>query len=97
VATGTHLIYPASLPWHPKSATKFSLHDRDTHEIATAERAIPCGGSLFVTMDELFGERLAGAGTGGYVVVRDTTCRLFGFHALLRADGAFNFDHLFGF
>jgi hypothetical protein len=97
VATGTHLIYPASLPWHPASATKFILHDRDTREIATVERAIPCGGSLFVTMDEVFGERLREAGEGGYVVVRDTTCRLFGFHALLRPDGAFCFDHLFGF
>lgn len=97
VATGTHLIYPASLPWHPTSATKFVLHDRDTREIATVERAIPCGGSLFVTMDELFGDRLTQAGEGGYVVVRDATCRLFGFHTLLRPDGAFCFDHLFGF
>jgi hypothetical protein len=97
VTTGIHLIYPASMPWHPTSATKFTLHDRDTREIAAVERTIPCGGSLFVTMDELFGERLADAGAGAYVVVRDTTCRLFGFHTLMRADGAFSFDHLFGF
>jgi hypothetical protein len=48
-------------------------------------------------MDEVFGDRLKEADDGGYVVVRDTTCRLFGFHALLRSDGAFSFDHLFGF
>jgi hypothetical protein len=97
VATGTHLIYPASLPWHSQSLTRFILHDRNSREIATVERAIACGGSLFVTMDELFGGQLAEAGEGGYVVVRDTTCRLFGFHTLLRSDGAFCFDHLFGF
>lgn len=97
VKTGTHLIYPASLPWFPKSSTKFILHDRDAKEIVTVERNIPCGGSLFVTMDEIFGARLKDAGEGGYVVVRDTTCRLFGFHTLMRPDGAFCFDHLFGF
>lgn len=97
VATGTHLIYPASLPWHATSATRFILHDWNATEIAVAERAIPCGGSLFVTMGEVFGDALEEAADGGYVVVRDTTCRLFGFHALLRSDGAFSFDHLFGF
>ncbi|HTI87751.1 MAG TPA: hypothetical protein VL966_14185 [Alphaproteobacteria bacterium] len=101
VVTGTHLIYPASLPWHPTSSTKFILHDKDGMEITSVERKIACGGSLFVTMDELFEDALGRAGPkvqeGGYVVVRDTTCRLFGFHTLLRADGAFCFDHLFGF
>ena len=97
VKTGTHLIYPASMPWFPKSATKFILHDRDAKEIVSEERNIPCGGSLFVTMDDIFGARLKDAGEGGYVVVRDTTCRLFGFHTMMRPDGAFCFDHLFGF
>jgi len=38
-----------------------------------------------------------GAGTGAYVIVRDTTCRLFGYHGLLGGDGAFSLDHMFGF
>jgi hypothetical protein len=29
--------------------------------------------------------------------VRDTTCRLFGYHGLLGRDGAFSLDHMFGF
>jgi hypothetical protein len=37
------------------------------------------------------------AGSGGYVIIRDTTCRLFGYHGLLGADGAFSLDHMFGF
>ena len=35
-------------------------------------------------------------GEGGYVVVRDTTCRLFGYHGLVGTD-AFSLDHMFGF
>jgi hypothetical protein len=30
------------------------------------------------------------------VVVRDTTCRLFGYHGLI-GDRAFSLDHMFGF
>ena len=37
------------------------------------------------------------AGNAGYVVVRDTTCRLFGYHGLLTEDGPFSLDHMFGF
>jgi hypothetical protein len=31
------------------------------------------------------------------VLVRDATCRLFGFHGLSRHGGDFSFDHMFGF
>ena len=50
-------------------------------------------------MDDIHGARVGCVihCEGGYVVVRDTICRLFGFHTLLRPDGAFCFDHLFGF
>jgi hypothetical protein len=37
------------------------------------------------------------AGRGAYVIVRDTTCRLFGYHGLLGGDGSFSLDHMFGF
>jgi hypothetical protein len=39
----------------------------------------------------------ARAAIGAYVIVRDTTCRLFGYHGLLGGDGSFSLDHMFGF
>ena len=39
----------------------------------------------------------AQAGDGGYVIVRDLTCRLFGYHGLVGRNGVFSFDHMFGF
>ena len=39
----------------------------------------------------------ARAGDGAYAIIRDTTCRLFGYHGLLGRDGAFSLDHMFGF
>ena len=59
---------------------------------------IPCGGSLLWLSSEMFdAEARAAAGENGYVVVRDATCRLFGYHGLLRGETAFSFDHMFGF
>lgn len=37
------------------------------------------------------------AGAGASLVVRDATCRLFGYHGLLARAGAFTLDHMFGF
>ena len=39
----------------------------------------------------------ARAAGGGYIIVRDATCRLFGYHGLVGSDRAFSFDHMFGF
>ena len=39
----------------------------------------------------------ARAGSGAYAVIRDPTCRLFGYHGLLGEGGAFSLDHMFGF
>ena len=36
-------------------------------------------------------------GGTGYVIIRDTTCRLFGFHGLVNGDKSFCLDHMFGF
>jgi hypothetical protein len=45
----------------------------------------------------MFGrELIARAAGGGYVLVRDTTCRLFGYHGLDNG-AAFSLDHMFGF
>lgn len=92
------LIYPASRPWRPASATQIILCNGDGDEIARQSFAIPCSGSRLWRYRELFdaGTR-ARAGAGAYAVVRDPTCRLFGYHGLIGEDGAFSLDHMFGF
>ncbi len=93
-----HLIYPASTPWHGTSATDLVLHDRDGREIARRHVAIPCSGSLYWRYHEIFDEsQRTRAGAGAYVIIRDVTCRLFGYHGLLAEGGAFSLDHMFGF
>jgi hypothetical protein len=47
---------------------------------------------------EEFGEDLlTEAGSAGYVLIRDATCRLFGYHGLMDEAGGFSLDHMFGF
>lgn len=93
-----HLIYPASLPWHPTSATTLQLHDGAGKLVAERSLAIPCNGSRFWTYRETFGEaERARAGASAYIIIRDLTCRLFGFHGLLNGEESFCLDHMFGF
>jgi hypothetical protein len=96
--TMCHLIYPASTAWHRHSETSLALHDGAGEEVACEQVEIPCGGSLLWRYSEMFG---AGArrraGDQPYVTIRDTTCRLFGYHGLTNRDDAFSFDHMFGF
>ena len=97
-----HLIYPASAAWHPRSSTTLILHDGEGHPIAERPLSIACSGSAMVWPHERFGDELmAQAGDRGYVIVRDTTCRLFGYHGLMderpESGGAFSLDHMFGF
>jgi hypothetical protein len=93
-----HLIYPASRPWRPVSATEIVLHDRFSREVARTALAIPCSGSRLFRYRDLFdaGTR-ARAGDRAYAIIRDTTCRLFGYHGLIGRNGAFSLDHMFGF
>ena len=92
------LIYPASRPWRPASATQIILCGGDGGEIARHSLAIPCSGSRLWRYHELFDAATRDrAGTGAYAVVRDPTCRLFGYHGLIAEDGAFSLDHMFGF
>jgi len=92
------LVYPASTPWHATSTTDLVLTAADGSDLAHAELAIPCGGSKLWRAGELFSAAdLARAGRGGYVLIRDTTCRLFGYHGLIRDGHAFSLDHMFGF
>ncbi len=63
---------------------------------------INCGGSRFWRYHELFDaeerSRVSVKGNDlGYIIVRDTTCRLFGFHGLINGDTSFCLDHMFGF
>jgi len=96
--TMCHLIYPASTPWNAQSATVLILHAGGGTEIDRREMEIPCGGSRLFRASELFSPAaLAQAGRGGYVLIRDTTCRLFGYHGLLNGEASFSLDHMFGF
>ncbi len=92
------LIYPASAAWHPWSATALLLHDGDGQEIAEEPLRIACSGSAMVWPHRVFGEALLErAGPRGYVLIRDATCRLFGYHGLMDDAGGFSLDHMFGF
>ena len=96
--TMCHLIYPASLPWWELSDTALILVSNGGLEIARRKLRIPCGGSRLFYVDEMFTDtERETAGTNAYVVVRDTTCRLFGYHGLVQGESAFSLDHMFGF
>ena len=93
-----HLIYPASLPWHSTSDTLLSLMSNKGQEVAKRAVRIPCSGSLFWRTSQMFTEdELKAAGPNPYVLIRDTTCRLFGYHGLISGENAFSLDHMFGF
>jgi hypothetical protein len=93
-----HLIYPASLAWRAKSATEIILRDAGGVEIARKSLAIACSGSHLWRYHTLFDAKARkAAGTGAYAVIRDTTCRLFGYHGLVGRDGGFSLDHMFGY
>ena len=92
------LIYPASGPWHPMSSTVLQLHDGTGKMIAETPIAIACSGSAMVWPHTAFDSAvMLAAGPDGYVLVRDPTCRLFGYHGLMDEAGGFSLDHMFGF
>ncbi len=93
-----HLIYPASQSWHSHSQTSLILRGTDGKEIARREIRIPQSGSCFWRVGEMFDDAvLDTAGPYPYVIVRDETCRLFGYHGVESEAGSFSFDHMFGF
>jgi hypothetical protein len=92
------LIYPASAAWHARSCTELRLHDGGGQQIATETIHIACSGSKTIWPHEIFGSAtISAAGPNGYVLVRDVTCRLFGYHGLMDDAGGFSLDHMFGF
>jgi hypothetical protein len=92
------LIYPASAAWHDRSSTTLLLHDGAGELVAETPVTIPCCGSAIVWPHTSFdAAALTAAGPDGYVLIRDTTCRLFGYHGLMDDAGGFSLDHMFGF
>jgi hypothetical protein len=93
-----HLIYPVSENWHPKSTTTLTLRAENGAELARKDVAIPSSGSFLWRVGEMFDEGLLReAGRHPYVIIRDETCRLFGYHGVLGTGGSFSLDHMFGF
>jgi hypothetical protein len=96
--TFCHLVYPVSDIWHAQSTTSLALRAANGEELACEAIAIPSSGSRFWSVREIFGEkRLAQAGRYPYVIIRDETCRLFGYHGVRDMSGSFSLDHMFGF
>jgi hypothetical protein len=92
------LIYPASAKWHEHSCTSLELYSNAGVLLATQNLKIACSGSATIYLSRYFdGDDLLHAGEAGYVLIRDTTCRLFGFHGMDDHMGGFSFDHMFGF
>lgn len=92
-----HLIYPTSTSWHETSDTKFILYTKDGHPIAEVGLKIPRSGSRLWIYQETFSTADREKARGGYVIINDATCRLFGYHGLRQKDGSFSLDHMFGF
>jgi hypothetical protein len=92
------LIYPASAKWHDFSSTILELYAADGTVLETRELKIACSGSATIYPARWFdAQSLRAAGEAGYVLIRDTTCRLFGFHGVDDQAGGFSLDHMFGF
>lgn len=87
-----HLIYPVSSTWNESSETELVLFDSQGREQARERVRIPRSGSIFFRVSEIFPGK-----SGAYAMVRDTTCRLFGYHGLIDQEGRFSLDHMFGF
>jgi hypothetical protein len=97
-STFCHLIYPVSRAWHPCSHTALALRTSGGEELARAEMKIPASGSRLWRVQDIFDDALiARAGAHPYILVRDETCRLFGYHGVEGGEGSFSLDHMFGF
>lgn len=96
--TVCHLTYPVSAEWHAQSDTQFILFSGAGKEAARRHVQIPASGSLLWRVSEMFdATTLRAAGQNPYVIVRDETCRLFGYQGAFSPSGSFGFDHMFGF
>lgn len=92
------LIHPASLEKGKPSRTILYLHHADGRVLAEQPLSIPASGSFMVRPHLLFSRNaLEDAGEGGYVLIRDLNCRLFGYHGVEDGQSGFSLDHMFGF
>jgi hypothetical protein len=95
------LIHPRSVPCAGAvSDSRLLLHDSAGTVLAELPLRVPASGSAVVWPERIFeAEAIERAGDRGYVLVRDATCRLFGYHGLMDDDpeSGFSLDHMFGF
>ncbi len=91
------LIYPASSSWRSFSETTMILYDRNGTVVAEQRLRIRCSGSEYVSPRSIYRQSDLSRAEGGYVLIRDLTCRLFGYHGKRAKGGAFSLDHMFGF
>ncbi len=97
IDTFCHLIYPASTPWHKTSDTEIVLYTKEGVAIGKTSLKIPQSGSRLWVYQETFSASEREAAQGGYAIIQDSTCRLFGYHGLRQKTGQFSLDHMFGF
>ncbi len=95
--TFCHLIYPISTPWHKTSETTLTLHAQNGDPVASTSLKIPQSGSHLWVVQETFSAADRTKARGGYIIIHDKTCRLFGYHGLRNQKGNFSLDHMFGF
>jgi len=96
--TFCNLIYPCSKEWLPHSSTDLILFNEKGVEVAKKQIKIPVNGSRLWTYKEMFGEQeRTQAGQNSYIVIKDVTCRLFGFHGQINKNNVFSMDHMFGY
>jgi hypothetical protein len=95
--TFCYLIYPASTAWHPTSDTKLILYTKEGGIVAESPLKIPQSGSRLWVYQDSFSPSDREKARGGYVMIQDKTCRLFGYHGLRHKNGNFSLDHMFGF
>lgn len=95
--TFCHLIYPTSTPWHKTSDTTLTLYAHNGEPVASTSLHIPQSGSRLWVVQETFSTADRAKARGGYIIIQDKTCRLFGYHGLRNKEGNFSLDHMFGF
>jgi hypothetical protein len=97
IETFCHLIYPVSSSWHKTSDTQLILYTKEGKPIAETSLKIPQSGSRQWIYQDTFSPTDREKARGGYVIINDKTCRLFGYHGLRHKNGNFSLDHMFGF
>ncbi|MEM6574737.1 MAG: hypothetical protein AAF736_10730, partial [Pseudomonadota bacterium] len=80
------LIYPSSRAWHPQSDTQLHLLDGRGQPLAESQVPIAENGSAQFSLDQFFDPHLLAE--PHQLLIRDTRCRLFGYHGLTTGTGA---------